>query len=192
MSVRSNGFLRRTAMWWLLLLAAAAAGGCGTLTSTDRVTADASVPWAVLTIENLSSTPMAGRSAASLVETGLRTRGVSRVASYRSPDETTLVALLDDRARRDEGESWARQGDYRYMLSGTVHEWRYKRAPEREPVVGLTLTLADVETGEVLWQGSASRSGWGSAGLSSVADRVVRDLLGELRLQRGPRAAGGR
>lgn len=167
----------------VLAWATVIASGCGTLTSTRSIDVDAQERWALLPIENLSSTPLAGRKAAAVVETYLRSRGVSRIASYRPATPATLVAFLADDTGSRDAATWARRNGHRYALDGTVHEWSYKRAPDREPAVGLTLTLSDVGSGAVLWQGTASRSGWGNASLSSVADRVVRELLDELRVQ---------
>jgi len=182
MSARHTGCRRWTAAV-VLACVTALATGCGTLTSTRSIDVDARERWALLPIDNLSSTPMAGRKAAALVETYLRTRGVTEISSYRPAAPATLVAFLADDTGGGDATRRAKQEGQHYALEGTVHEWSYKRAPDREPAVGLTLTLRDVQSGAVLWQGTASRSGWGSASLSSVADRVVRDLLDELRVR---------
>jgi len=172
----------------VLLLASVVLGGCGTVTSTGRVPADPGASWALLPIDNLSSTPLAGRKAATLVETRLRARGVTRVSHVEARSDggdagLALVALIDDGANRDAALVRARANGHRYAMTGTVHEWHYKSAPDREPVVGLNLSLIDVSDGQVMWQGSASRSGWGNASLSAVADRVVGELLGDVALQ---------
>ena len=170
----------------LLVAVSVALGACGTLTSTGRVPADAGASWALLPMDNLSSTPLAGRKAASLVETRLRARGVTRVSRVEPATPAGglgLVALLDDATNRDEALARARREGFRYAVAGTVHEWHYKGAPDREPVVGLGLSLIDAVDGAVLWQGSASRSGWGNASLSSVADRLVGELLDEVNVR---------
>ena len=178
-----RGVVRAGAAPALLAGAALLLGACGTLTSTGRVPLDGGAPWALLPIDNLSSTPLAGRTVSSLAETRLRARGVARIdrVEGEAPDAALgLVALLDDATQRDEALASARARGYRYALAGTVHEWHYKSAPDREPVVGLSLSLIDVADEAVLWQGTAARSGWGTASLSSLADRVVGERLDEV------------
>lgn len=176
----------------LVLATSLLLGACATLTSSGPVPADGAASWALLPIENLSDTPLAGRRAAALVETRLRARGVERLARVDRVGRLDLVALLDDGASRDDALARARDAGHRYAVLGTVHEWRYKRAPDGDPVVGLSLSLVDVASGDVLWQGSAARSGWGGASLSGVADRVVAELLGEVRIARDGRGEADR
>jgi len=181
--------VRRPATHALLLAASLLLAACGTLTSSGTVPAEANASWALLPIDNLSSTPLAGRKALALVETRLRTEGVTRIANVEPETGLGLVALLDDAAHRDEALRRARASGHRYAVGGTVHEWQYRSAPDREPVVGLSLTLVEVGSGRVLWQGSAARSGWGNASLSSVADKVVATLLDEVRITAADRRA---
>ncbi|NND89694.1 MAG: hypothetical protein HKN42_02435 [Granulosicoccus sp.] len=171
---------RLAALGVALLLAMAA--GCSTLTSTPVVTADAAQGWALLPINNLSETPQADSQALTLVETRLRAHGVQRLDTYAPMQQVALRTLLDPGARIDEAIDWARQSGYRYGITGTVSEWHYKAGADREPVVGMSLTLLDVVSGEVLWQANASRTGWGYRGLPAVADSVIAQLLDKVRL----------
>jgi hypothetical protein len=41
----------------------------------------------------------------------------------------------------------------------------------------------DLYSGEVVWQANAARTGWGYASLSTVANKVIRELLDEVRLR---------
>ena len=85
-----------------LLLAVAVLGGCGTMTSTAPVSVRADAVWALLPIDNLSSTPLAGRAAVALVETRLRALGVEEVAPLVDEERATLVDLLDAGPSREE------------------------------------------------------------------------------------------
>lgn len=168
---------------WLIGCLALLAG-CTSFGTTPRVGVDGDARWAVLPIENLSGTPLAGRRAASLLESHLRRRGVSRVARLETDEPLELVALLETVDERGAARERARLAGYRYALGGTVHEWQYRAAPDREPVVGLGLQLEDLATGEVIWSSHASKGGWGTAHLSGVADDVVDTLLDRVRVLR--------
>ena len=56
--------------------------GCKSITTTPTVVADSGQRWALLPIENLSVTPLAGARASNMVETQLRRRGVALLANY--------------------------------------------------------------------------------------------------------------
>ena len=165
------------------ILAALALVGCGTLTSTAPVAVEPGASWVLLPIDNLSTTPLAGRAAAALVETRLRARGVHRVTHLEGEDRGTLVDLLEGRTSREEELRRARERSARYAVGGTVHEWHYKGAPTREPVVAVSLTLVEVATGRVLWQGSAARNGGVEGSITSLADRVIGELLAQVRVR---------
>ncbi len=156
-----------------------AVSACSTLTSSGAVDVDGQARWSVLSFDNLSVTPLAGRSAQALVETRLRQRGVVEITRMQDRLPLSLAALINDEDT-DPGLDKARLAGHRYALGGTVHEWRYKDAPDREAVVGLSLQLTDLSTNRVVWQGTRSRTGWGRASLSTVADKTIAELLGHL------------
>ena len=158
--------------------------GCKSLTSTPAVTVDSGQAWAMLPIENLSTTPLAGQKAASLVETRLRGRGVVNLQSYSEPQPASLAALLDGGLQAREASQWARAAGFRYAVTGVVSEWHYKSGSDKEPAVGLTLKVVDLPTGQVLWQAAGSRTGWGYSNLSRIGDKVVGDLIGRLKIRR--------
>lgn len=166
----------------LLLLALSTLIGCSTLSSTGSTHIDASAGVTLMMLENLSVTPQAGRKAAALIETRLRQQGVSRLAAVRPQTPLTLTGLMQRQDEHDTARLAAVANGHRYLLGGSVHEWRYKAAPDREAVVGMSLYLEDVESGEVLWRASAARSAWGGASLTDVADRVAATLLDEVNV----------
>lgn len=156
--------------------------GCGSMTSTPTVVATANDQWVLLPLKNLSTTPLAGEKVLALAETQLRARGVTQISSFSPTDNLSLVSLLDNSEQQEKARNWSRESGARYALTGTVHEWHYKLGADREPAVGLSMKLIEVSTGNVLWQGSASRTGWGYSNLSGVGDKVVRELLQKVRI----------
>jgi hypothetical protein len=156
---------------------------CETMMSSDRVVVSAADRWALLPIENLSSTPLAGNQARTLVETHLRARGVRNLDLFEVSAEQTLMALLDEAGQIAAAKEWAINNGFRYGITGNVQEWQYKNGLDNEPSVGMTLKFLDLQTDRVLWVASASRTGWGYQNLSSVASKTIGDLLSEVRFK---------
>ena len=61
-----------------------------------------------------------------------------------------------------------------------------KNGLDNEPSVGLTLKFIDLQSDQVMWVASTSRTGWGYQNLSSVGSKAIGDLLSEVRFRRGP------
>jgi len=164
----------------LLLLTA-----CSNQQVQEDVTLPKNVRWALLPMVNLSETPRAGERAQRLVETALRTRGLSPLLAP-APQRQEKLPLFDDRVRLDQALAWARRKRIRYGVSGSVEEWRYKSGLDGEPAVGLSLRVIEIPSGRVVWAASGARTGWGYANLSGTAAKVIDDLLNALHLVSTP------
>lgn len=173
----------------LLLLLAGVMVGCATKPAGPSVQIYADQRWALLPIDNLSQTPQAGKQALIMIESSLRRRGVNDLSVWQEQEDLTLKALLDTTGQLDKARQWGVRSGARYGLSGTVHEWHYRSDPEREPAVGVSLKMVDLQSGEVLWQSTHSRTGWGYSSLSGVAGETLNEMLDSLRLIQGGVAA---
>ena len=163
-------------------------GACQSITSTGKTRVEGAAGWALLPLDNLSTTPLAGEMASTLLETRLRARGVRQMDKYPQPETNSLAELLDDGAQARQAAAWARTSGYRYAVTGTVNEWHYKTGPDKEPAVGLSLKIIDLLNDQVVWQGSGARTGWGYSNLSRVGDKVVKELVSELRVHQSRQA----
>ncbi len=165
---------------------------CETLTVSRQVTVNTTEKWALLPIKNLSKTPLAGNRARAIVETHLRAQGINNLELYEAGAEQSLLAQLDDARQLEESKAWAIENGIRYGVTGNVQEWQYKNGLDNEPSVGLTLKFIDMNSDEVLWVATASRTGWGYSNLSSVASKAIDDLLSEVRFRqlRGSNSSG--
>ena len=136
--------------------------------------------WTILPIANNTETPQAGLRAASIAEGLLSAEGFTQIKRYpASADDETLF----DPAKSDiqqKALDWARSEHIHYALTGSVNEWRYKVGVDGEPAVGMTLQLIDVPSGNVIWSGTGSRTGWSRDALSGVAQKLERQLLSPL------------
>ncbi len=156
-------------------------GACSTRLTETGTELPAEGGWVLLPIVNQSQAPRAGERVEALVETELRVRGVHPIHYPVAPPRDPL-ALVDEQQRFERALRWARSQGYRYGITGSVQEWRYKSGLDGEPAVGISLRVIDVASGEVLWAASGARTGWGYESATGTAAKLVRKLLSELKL----------
>ena len=127
----------------------------------------------VLPFENNTETPYAGLRASSIARAVLASQGfnVSRL-TYKQKDYTAeeIKNLMEI----------AKSKGYKYAVVGTVNEWRYKTGIDGEPAVSLTMGIIDLDTGETVWNGVSSKSGWGYKSIGVLAQEIVEDLVGSI------------
>jgi TolB-like protein len=173
---------RKLPLWPAALVAAALLlGACTSIRETRAPALGAHDAVAIAPIANFTETPAAGGSAAAIAAGVLRANGLTDVRL--APAEGAANALFDT-AQRDTGErrlAWAREHHVRFVLGGSVEEWRYKAGVDGEPVAGVTFELIDVDSGQVVWTATGTRSGWSRSSLSSVASSLIGSLLAPLR-----------
>lgn len=155
---------------------------CGSMTTTDTARVSANERWALLPINNLSTTPRAGEKASALVENHLRAKGVDSIDAYLAPEGLSLVSLLDTEREIRDAKQWARDEGIRYGVTGTIHEWHYKSGVDKEPAIGLSLKLIDLTANRVVWQGTTAKTGWGYANISGVANKAVSKLIRQINI----------
>lgn len=167
----------------VLIVASTFLTACETMTASKRIAVSTDEKWAILPIQNLSKTPLAGTRAAALVETHLRAQGVRNVELYKAPAEQSLMTLLDDAGQISTALQWAKDNGFTYAVTGNVQEWQYKNGLDNEPSVGLSLKFIHVKNDEVMWIASASRTGWGYNNLSKVASKTIEEIVAEVRFR---------
>lgn len=171
----------------VLILTTVLLSACQTITSSDRVIVSSAESWALLPIVNLSTTPLAGNRAAALIETQLRAKGVKNLEVYKTPENESIIALLDEAGQLDKAKQWARENGSRYGITGEVQEWAYKNGLDNDPSIGMSLKFVDLETDQILWTATGTRTGWGFSNLSSTADKTISELLSEVRFNNNVR-----
>jgi hypothetical protein len=169
----------------LLLTAAALSvlAACGTATAPPAPPLESHAAWVVLPFRNHAQVPQAGERVESMLAALLRAEGLDPLPA--GPGEAgggDALPELDEARRYAAALDWSRRRKARYGMAGAVEEWGYKSGAEGEPAVGLTLSVVDVPTGRVLWTGTGAGTGWGRESASALAQKVLADLLGRLRL----------
>ena len=137
-------------------------------------------PITILPFLNRSETPLAGERAESIALSVLRQQGMTGLQFYTAEPQANGLPILDDAKRLHMATEQAIERGMRYAISGSVEEWRYKSGIDGEPAVGLSLRLLDLSSGEVLWSGSAARSGWSRESLSGTAQKVLEELASRI------------
>ena len=87
----------------------------------------------------------------------------------------------------DKAKQWARENGSRYGITGEVQEWAYKNGLDNDPSIGMSLKFVDLETDQILWTATGTRTGWGFSNLSSTADKTISELLSEVRFNNNVR-----
>jgi TolB-like protein len=150
--------------------------------NTGSATLEPQASWALLPLANNTDTPQAALSAESLLEHMLRKRGIAGLKVYPATLSRDSLFEASERKVSEEAAAWARSQGVRYAISGSVEEWRYKVGLDGEPVVGITLKITDLSSGQTVWSSAAARSGWSRQALSGVAQSVMSEALASLPL----------
>ncbi len=124
--------------------------------------------YAVLPFENYTETPYAGYRVASIVEGVLASKGyilIPRVWSIkeREPTEEEIEKLK---------ESAVRNGA-RYIVHGSVNEFRYKTGLDGEPAISITIFIYDAIENRVVRNVTVSGSGWVRESLGTLAQKLL-------------------
>lgn len=157
---------------------------CSSVQHSNTGVLELNAKWAMLPIANYTDVPQVGLRAETIAENELRARKLNNLQHY--PPQLNNDTLFDPAERKVvlEALRWARAQGVRYVLTGSVDEWRYKVGIDGEPSVGMTLQVLDLENSNaVLWSASGAKSGWGRDALSAVARDLISELLGTLALQ---------
>ncbi|CAN5269629.1 pellicle/biofilm biosynthesis outer membrane protein PelC [soil metagenome] len=132
---------------------------------------------AVLPFNNVTETPQADARAAAMVTALMYSRGFAAITYPISSTKAALIPGVIPPPPRAQLLNWARERNIPYAVTGSVTEWRYKVGLDGEPVVGITLEVINVETGEIVWTSVGSQSGGSRTAVSTIAQRLLIKML---------------
>tara|TARA_B100000676_G_scaffold307940_1_gene367546 strand:- start:25 stop:537 length:513 start_codon:yes stop_codon:yes gene_type:complete len=159
------------------LLLAFTLTGCTHVRSSQDVSLEAQGTWLVLPLVNRTGTPQAGLRAAAIVEAVLYRHGVTAVESYPETGNDGLLFEASSSSSREKMDRWVQSQSAQYVVSGVVHEWRYKTGVDGEPAVGVMLEIRELPSGSIVYSGTGARAGWARASLSQTGQKVIDKLL---------------
>jgi len=159
------------------LLLATVLAGCTHVRSSQDVELSGEGNWLVLPMVNRTATPQAGLRAASIVESVLYRHGVNSVTRYPESDNEGVLFEGTSSANRKKMNQWVASQSAQYVVSGVVHEWRYKTGVDGEPAVGVMIEIRELPAGRIVYSGTGSRAGWARQSLSETGQKVIDKLL---------------
>jgi len=166
--------LRKYLFLPLILLAGLIIANCSSVDVAKKGDIKKSATILVLPFENNTETPYAGIRAARITEGILAKHGFNVIPNeYGQKDYTTREI--------NEMEEEAKRNGYRYVVRGSVNEWRYKTGIDGEPAVSITLTVKDLSTGAPIFSGVASKSGLGYSSIGVLAQDLINDMVSSLK-----------
>lgn len=139
--------------------------------------------WVLLPFSDFGETPQAGERAEELASSLMRVRWNVELERYLVTKESASLVDLDERQRYDKALTWAREQGFTYGLTGSVQEWRYRSGSEGEAAVGLSLRVINIQTGRAEWLATGAKSGFGSQTVSGVAEKLLRKMTDQIRMQ---------
>lgn len=162
----------------LVLGAALGLAACSTLDAARAPALEKNARWALLPAVNNTETPQAAARLEAITASLLRAQGVHDLQLYPPAAADDLLSPADRRTQ-EAALDWARSQNARYAVLGSVQEWRYKTGLDGEPAAGVTLSIIDLGTGQVVWTGSGARTGWSREAVAGVAQKLIAKLVDE-------------
>lgn len=135
---------------------------------------DKSKPYAILPFENYTQHPLAGFTAASILEGILISKGYSLLPKLW--DEKNLSFLEENKDINLLKEKAIKSGAY-YIVMGSVNEFRYKTGIDGEPAVSLTIRIYEVKTDKLVFVTSVSGTGWANESLGTVTQKLLNKVF---------------
>ncbi|HMY81373.1 MAG TPA: DUF4136 domain-containing protein [Agitococcus sp.] len=152
--------------------------GCSTLHTTPKTTKlDTSAQWVLVPSINNTETPQAGARLDSITASLLRVNGVNQLSVYQSNNNNESLFDLADRRNQEQALNAVKSTGAKYAVAASVDEWRYKVGLDGEPAAGVTVNIIDLSTGQVVWSGTAAKTGWSREAVSAIAQKTVDQLL---------------
>ncbi len=125
-------------------------------------------PYAVLPFENYTETPYAGYRVASILEGVLASKGYNLIPRVWSIKEMEPLEEEIEKLK----ESAVKNGA-RYIVYGSVNEFRYKTGLDGEPAVSITVFVYDAKENRVVKNVAVSGSGWVHESLGTLAQKLL-------------------
>ena len=134
---------------------------------------------AVVPFTNNTETPLAGERAMSITAAVLESKGIYNLAVYKNEQQgRVLFPGMNQIQSEKKLMDWARSHHARYILTGSVNEWTYKVGLDGEPVVGISMQVIDLSSGQIVWTAVGSQSGYSGTAVSTVGQKLINQLIG--------------
>jgi hypothetical protein len=130
--------------------------------------------------ENGTQEENAGQTIRDILETILIRRGIAVETIYNPSREATEQIHRSSYDIQSPIFEKARSKKLTHLVTGTIHEFRYKTDLNGNPAVGLTLRVVEVDSGKIVWQATGSYAGPGKSTLTACAQKVLHDVVKQI------------
>lgn len=155
-----------------ILILASIVSSCSTLViNSKNVTLNQDASYMICSFNNYTETPDAGKRVASMLN------GILLSKNYKVLDACQLGSKNDINMNIEEMLNNAKEKGIKYVITGSVNEFRYKTGIEGEPAVSLTILVYDVASGKVTWSSTGSATGWSNQSRTTVAQKLLNKLI---------------
>jgi len=143
----------------------------------------------VLPLDNLTTTPNAGRIVGDLLTTEIIASTHFLLLERSEMMEKLVAGTTSDASEVLEKAAALKIGrdlGVDTVIFGSVTEFRYKRGLDEDPIVGLTIRMLDVPENKILWAESVSATGSANSSqssLSALSHLVCAELVKHLSVQ---------
>ena len=163
----------------LMGLTSLAISGCSTLATSHSAAVNLHANWVLLPSINNTETPQAGGRMDSILSSLLHIHGVTNLSLVAPSQDNNDLFETADRRQQQDALAQARQQGASYAVAAAVNEWRYKVGLDGEPAVGVSISIIEVASGQVVWSGTAARTGWSREAVSAIAQKATDKLLND-------------
>ena len=156
----------------LLVIVILLLSSCASVVNQTTAIKDKEGPYLVLPLENYAETPYAGYRVSSIIEGVLASKGyrlIERVWGYseREYSKEDIERLKEEAIKKGA----------RYLVYGSVNEFRYKTGIDGEPAVSITLFVYDVRENKIIKAVSVSGSGWVHESLGTLTQKLINKVF---------------
>lgn len=131
--------------------------------------------YAIASFSNYSQTPMAGLSAASIVESVLAEQNIAIHSLVKGSEDVNAKQTQQALFKLQKATAKSLGADY--LITGDVQEWQYKTGIDGEPVVSYSIKVIDLNDDSILFNGVGAKSSWGHKSIGVVAQEIAKDLI---------------
>ena len=149
--------------------------GCSSMINKRDIELPLNKKYAIASFWNYTETPMAGLRAASIVESVLAKNSIALSSLVSGSDE--MEAIKSKRAFLKSKKEEAKSLGAEYLIMGNVQEWRYKTGIDGEPVVSFSISVIELKTDKVVFNGVGAKSAWGHKSIGVVAQEIAQELI---------------
>ncbi len=126
----------------------------------------------VAVFKNFTETPHAGSRVSSMIDSIMVSRGYT---TYNT--STILRKYSSENENINKIIRRAKNRGIKYVIDGSVNEFRYKTGIEGEPAAGVTIFVYNTDTGKLIWSSTGSATGWSNQSRTTVMQNLINRLI---------------